>query len=423
MPQVGRRLTLEPSIIPQIDGLLHCCLGARIEIDVCAHRQDLAHTDPFAILPWESLGSVFGLYLHDWQHMPSVVAVAASHRAAGVFVVLANQGTDEPLIRVAGTTIDVPWFGFLMKHAKLVFHIPRSSVKDMESAFDVVAVVADFGRNSVFKRKQRQEKRLSLSSVAGVSRLLSPIPCLFHQLSPDVVPLPEDTDVARRAPTFGPCAQVDLGALQPSAWPVDDFADSSVDYPCQMTRNLALQVMKGELDPFVGDRSKPVDCVDRVYDSGEALVIRSKWLDLVEKGWAVGPSPWPFFPNSRVWPSGTVKKNKYNASCTEVRMKSDYSDGLCSINDLCWSPDLLRPSVSAQLIGDVIIWSGRGTQVTVRDVPKAFKLNKANHELLFLHTSRLISAEFGTEFFLSLANDFGWSPSEWGWQCVLALIL
>ena len=101
---------------------------------------------------------MFGLYLHDWQHMPSVVAVAASHRAAGVFVVLANQGTDEPLIRVAGTTIDVPWFGFLMKHAKLVFHIPRSSVKDMESAFDVVAVAADFGRNSVFKRKQRQEK-------------------------------------------------------------------------------------------------------------------------------------------------------------------------------------------------------------------------------------------------------------------------
>ena len=32
MPQVGRRLTLEPSIIPQIDGLLHCCLGARIEM-------------------------------------------------------------------------------------------------------------------------------------------------------------------------------------------------------------------------------------------------------------------------------------------------------------------------------------------------------------------------------------------------------
>lgn len=55
-------------------------------------------------------------------------------------------------------------------------------------------------------------------------------------------------------------------------------------------------------------------------------------------------------------------------------------------------------------------------------MPKAFKKNPSNFDLLFLHVTQLFTDEFGLEFFVELCNSFGWTPSEWGWQACLALV-
>jgi hypothetical protein len=46
-----------------------------------------------------------------------------------------------------------------------------------------------------------------------------------------------------------------------------------------------------------------------------------------------------------------------------------------------------------------------------------------NERLLPLFLSRVITLLHGTEWFVDKCNPFGWQPSEWTWQAVLAMIL
>jgi hypothetical protein len=57
------------------------------------------------------------------------------------------------------------------------------------------------------------------------------------------------------------------------------------------------------------------------------------------------------------------------------------------------------------------------------DIPAFFRLMRLHQSLLHLFTYRVETEEFGVEFFTDLCCPFGWIASEWGWQCVLALIL
>jgi hypothetical protein len=61
--------------------------------------------------------------------------------------------------------------------------------------------------------------------------------------------------------------------------------------------------------------------------------------------------------------------------------------------------------------------------VSLRDVPKAFKMNPANPLLMFIHCTRIVTKEHGIMYFISLANDFGWLASEAGWQGVASMIM
>ena len=66
---------------------------------------------------------------------------------------------------------------------------------------------------------------------------------------------------------------------------------------------------------------------------------------------------------------------------------------------------------------------GPGVSVSHCDVPRAFKHNRTNPALLPISVSQLAGPGGKVEYFVELANTFGWSPSEWGWQAVLAVIL
>ena len=43
--------------------------------------------------------------------------------------------------------------------------------------------------------------------------------------------------------------------------------------------------------------------------------------------------------------------------------------------------------------------------------------------MLSLFVYSITTEMFGKEWFVDLATPFGWTPSEWGWQCVLGIIL
>jgi hypothetical protein len=82
---------------------------------------------------------------------------------------------------------------------------------------------------------------------------------------------------------------------------------------------------------------------------------------------------------------------------------------------------------TADHIRDTLAWLflcfGPGILAWTADIPNCFRLNHLNAALLSLFVYKVITSEYGTEWFVDLATPFGWAPAEWGWQCMLALIL
>jgi hypothetical protein len=129
-------------------------------------------------------------------------------------------------------------------------------------------------------------------------------------------------------------------------------------------------------------------------------------------------------------PNGLVPKDKYDEASSRVRIICDRSAlhrgaEKGSINDLTWSPRPLSAHLSADRIRDTLAWfylhCGPGTTAWTADVPSCFRRVIINALLLFLFTYRVVTPEFGTEFFTDLCTPFGWTASEWGWQCILGL--
>jgi hypothetical protein len=97
------------------------------------------------------------------------------------------------------------------------------------------------------------------------------------------------------------------------------------------------------------------------------------------------------------------------------------------VNDLCWSPRLLSYHASPDHLRDTLAWLflcfGPGIVAWTADIPSCFRLNHLCAVLLSLFVYKVVTVAFGVEWFVDLATPFGWSPAEWGWQCMLALIM
>ena len=422
-PLPVRTVVLHPSIISQLDGLVFALRGVRLERDVLATSCTSSLLPRWGLKPYESAATEFCLYLHNFNLMPEIVASAVTHRAAGLFLVRSTLA--EPASFRSKKT-SRPWLDFLLKTDALVFPIdPRGVTQDSHPVHGVVAVVARFGLNSPFKQKRRPERSVSVSvQDGGTSRSVGVVPRLWHRFSPladpqGTAPMP---DSAPASPSFSTEGRPPSRPRK-SPWPVEKFKTLAQSYPWPEVVKLATEVMAGSFDPFVGDRSKAVDFQDRVYLPGQEEIIYDLLMKQVkcDPPLFAGPFVSPSCANARPWPPGLTPKHKYRASGA-FRLTSDYSAGSTSVNDLTWNPKFLAVHFSARLLRDAVAAAGPGVLVSLRDVPKAFKMNPANPDLAFLHCTRVLSQVHGTCYFDSLANDFGWIAAEFGWQAALALI-
>ena len=99
-PSFFRSIDLPSSIIYQIDALSCKVLGpnARIEADLFAPNPGASFTRPFSFeSAYDDLASFNCLFFHDLDLMPEIIALAASHKAFGVFIVPVRPD-DGPLI-------------------------------------------------------------------------------------------------------------------------------------------------------------------------------------------------------------------------------------------------------------------------------------------------------------------------------------
>jgi hypothetical protein len=213
------------------------------------------------------------------------------------------------------------------------------------------------------------------------------------------------------------------------------------DFPCQQVAALALEVATDGVNPYKGTLSKAV-----MYRQAHArsTVQETAKRRVIMKEVSPDPPDPAFVPRiagpfkvcpytyARATPIYTREKDPYDPESTRLRLISDFSwrvEGQQggSINDLCWSPKLLSYHATPGHIRDTLAWlfmrHGPGVQAWTADIPSCFRLNHLNKDLLSLFVYKLITPSRGVEWFVDLATPFGWTPAEWGWQCMLALIL
>ena len=205
-------------------------------------------------------------------------------------------------------------------------------------------------------------------------------------------------------------------------------------FPDQEVRDLAVEAMQVGLHgmhAFVGDLSKAVDQEQRNPGPEKTATILFNHMKQAALGQELGPTSTPLFPSARILPEGAVPKDRYDPESVRWRSTVDpsavhrgYVSG--SINDLTYTPKLLSDHLTAAMIRDTLAHifrlHGVGVKAYAADIPACFRLLRLHQSPLRLFTFRVVSEEHGTQFFTDLCCPFGWTASEWGWQCTLAMI-
>ena len=436
------RPALDFSLVEQIDGLIYCMFGLRLERDVMASALEASLCLTWGCRPYESLGTSLGLYFGAAGVMPQAVAVAASHRACGVFIVPRVGSLDS--VFISDGKVSKPWWSWVTEQAKFVFLLPANACNP-PLGFPAAAVLTNFGRNIKFKSKRPAEARDGSISLECCVRhhgrvVLPPFPDLLHRVSPradaDCPGVVDDVAVASRPFAPLPADEGPLPLPRVSPWSLKAFEHVASTFPFPSTAALALEVMNGTLDPFCGDRTKTVDVPTATHSPEHARLLREKMVADVACGFVAGPFSAPPYSNARTTNVYAVPKEKYVPS-TKIRPVHNLSQSTASgsqrrlsrskaapgsINALCFSPHFLSSHLTVRTLCNVVVSLGHGTTFSWGDVPKAFKHNPSNSALMFLHVTKLLTEEQKLEFYVECANSFGWVPSEWGWQAVLALI-
>ena len=437
LPACSRSLDVDCSIIWQIDALLMCRRGPRIERDVFASSAADSFTMYYNLMPFDDLASFSSLFMHNFEVMPAVIAAAASHRAFGLFIVPVLPGA-APLIQrraksKAKTKAPMPWYDFLLQHSLLVFNLPRSAFHGPGARHGgcsgVVAVFAQFGVNGRIKASKGvcKERSFNVSTIRGwpPERKLQPVPQMWPRCSPladSVAPRPSDDD-APAVPCYPPTVLDPPMALPAPTWAMEVVAKAA-DYPFPRVFNLAVAAMNRTLDPYMGQRLHPVPQRERPMSEDDKMVVRAKFCEMRGRGNADGPRASQPFANAHDLPFGLQLSKSYTDT-PKTRLTSDAAatgKATRSLNSMTWSPHLRRVHLSAYMLGDMMVWLGPGASVTCLDIPKCFRCLKTNPKLLFLFVYRLVTKLHGVEYWTDLANTFGWIASEWGWQCCLAVI-
>lgn len=338
------------------------------------------------------------------------------------------------------------WYAMLMSNALLVVDLPLGALLTDEGApFDVPgpmqALFVRFCINGGIKSTRRPERfhRLEIvPALATATPLLGVVPVLTHRVSPEAElrdpTIEDDTQVASEP--FETAA--DPPELPPlvSVWPVPFFQKACADYPDPVVRGLSVSVMKSKCDPYVGDITKPVNLPNAKLRPGENELFRAKAMEGVNAQphqLTAGPFKLSPFPNARNCPFQTELKDKYDLTSERRRAVANFSKvqvghgKRASVNGLCKNPRLITTHMTAGTMRDQAAWLfeqyGPGVYQVSGDIPACFRRNFTALRLRCLQVYRIVTTEFGTEFFVDLANPFGWTVSEWGHQTTLAMML
>ena len=392
------------SLFVQIDGLLHKLLGLRLERDALASSR-LSSVCMFSGASiFESLGSFCGLFYGPDSAVLRSMTIARLHHACGVFV----------LSNAAAAKLDTP--------AILTFSLP---------SIDSTAIFLAFDYKGRFKSKRRPERSFVIKSVPRLrsdADVIGGVPVVLTMCSP-LAGAPDDLRANDAAPGSAPVAYMDPPPsfpCPPSPWNVAKFREFSRDFPDPMVAAIARSaVSKNGFDPaFRGLRDRQIIRKNSPSIRGKEALIRAKLMEEVAKGRTAGPFPLLPFQFGRTVPLSTASKDKYDPSSLRFRLISNFSaGGVHSTNDLSWSPRLLQLALEAQHLRLELALAGPGARLWASDVECAFRHQRNSPSVLWYMIYALTTPGFGREFFVELCNAFGWRPSEFVWQCILAVLM
>ena len=188
---------------------------------------------------------------------------------------------------------------------------------------------------------------------------------------------------------------------------------------------LALRAVSGQGNPFCGKMDKTV--IHRSVKAMPAAVaskFRSGIMEEVDARRADRPFKVVPYQWYRLCPIFGVAKNKHNPLCGKIRPISHFSAGRdASVNSLCFTPKLIGFHPRAMHIRDSIAECGRDAWLYGVDIPHCFRWVPLKAALRRLFVYEVKTKAHGKEFFVDGCNPFGWTPSEWKWQCILAVLV
>lgn len=420
----GARVDLSFSELSQMNAILYSRLGVVIERDVLAAGRDESFCKSRGLNARESLASFVGLYWGRASEMAMAVAALVSHRACGLVVMPPDPDLNDVLL-VYASGAEKRWVEVARdeRYAKLTFALSGGRT--------AVFVVFD-GCCWKMKSKQRPGKKFDIFEVdtPGES-VLGIVPAGLTRPSPVVeslAPSPSQDS----APCSGPQRAGRGPALPrpPSKWNVALVQQWAASYPEPLVGRLAAQAVGPGVDPgFVGSLVKSVIRPNPQCIRGQEEAVREQLLKECAAGRIAGPFNEPPFRFFRNCPLRMIPKEKHVPESKEMRLISNFSAGRfsaharSSVNDLCATPGLVGFHLRPHHLRDLIASKGRRASVWAADIPKCFRGQRNREELLPLFVYALESEKRGKEFFVDLCNPFGWAPSEYSWQCVLAVLL
>ena len=440
---VRPRLKLCSSIVRTADGLAYSLLGVRFERDVMARSEEESYC-PYFGAPFEGipLSGFDGFYHAHFSELPHIVATVASHHGRGAFVVPAAcfggptlRGVYTPIGKSKAKMLakpPVPWFKFLLQNARLTMKVPSSAVslpdgRPWADPNGLLIIYAAFDYKGKFKAKLSRVKELQLVQVPELVGKIGVIPAVVTRPSPLAEQFGQHsgTDSVQGTDAFPPPPADLLPPDPPNPWVVSEFLHWCNDHPDHTVRHIASQAVKGVFDPgFLGDLCKTLVSSNSPKTNGREDELRGHMMKEVDAKRMWGPFSFSPFEFARIVRLSIAPKFKWDSTRREFRLISDLSQyGSSSVNDLCWTPDFISFHLRAIHLRDLIDEAGPKCHVYACDVPKAFRRQTTWKKLLPLFMYMIESKGYGKEFFVDLCNTFGFRPSEYVWQAILAVIL
>jgi hypothetical protein len=328
------------------------------------------------------------------------------------------------------------WFQALAKASLLEFDVPTfysdSFTQPRWSTDRFVVFVSRFKWFGRMKGTRRPERFIHLQAIPEIECLgrekIPAIPFLISRSSPiPSPPIPLNADTIPDAAPFIVAPGVVPPTAAASTWNPHAFEAAAATFPFADIRDIAQSAVREGIDPYHGRTDKAVFHENKRMDSSFALRCREQYVADVAKGFSAGPFPSCPFKFARVCWWFYVMKDKNNPADSRIRLISHHSkgdkEGYGSVNSLCTSPRMIGVHHSALTLKTLIAICGKGAQVRAWDIPSCFKRQRVNARLLHLFVYKVVTAEFGEEFFVDLSTPFGWTPAEWSWQCILAILM